>query len=78
MQQHMHALTNAMYVLANAQLWVSAIVASVVVGAPTVLSAVVLPVLAGTSAAVTWKGAANSRSSPAVAGSSLASDSEGA
>ncbi len=48
------------YLIANAVLWAAAIIASAIVGAPTVLSAVVLPVLGIVSVLLAWRKPATS------------------
>jgi hypothetical protein len=48
------------YLIANVVLWAAAIVASTVVGAPTVLSFIVLPSLAFVSLTLAWRAPAQS------------------
>ena len=43
--------------ISNALLWASAIIASAIVGAPVVLSTILLPVLATCALLMTWPGA---------------------
>ena len=43
------------YLIANGILWAAAIIAAVIVGAPTVLSGVLLPVLAAMSLLLAWR-----------------------
>ncbi len=45
---------NRRYLITNAFLWAAAIIASAIVGAPAVLSAVLLPGLASCSLLVSW------------------------
>lgn len=45
---------NRRYLITNAFLWAAAIIASAIVGAPAVLSGVLLPVLASCSLLVLW------------------------
>lgn len=46
---------NRKYIIANAGLWAAAIIASAVVGAPTVLSIVLLPALGIVSLLLAWR-----------------------
>jgi hypothetical protein len=43
------------YLIANGVLWAAAIISAAIVGAPTVLSAVLLPALAAMSLLLAWR-----------------------